>query len=740
MIGRAEQFGKYVLEERLAVGGMAEIFKARVKGLSGFERVVAIKRLHMHLSQDEGLVQMLIDEARLAVRLMHANIGQVFDLGCIGGQYFIVMEYISGSDLHRISRRLRDQNRRIPTPIVLYVVSEMLAGLDYAHNCTDDNGQSLQLVHRDISPQNIMFSASGDIKLVDFGIAKARMQAMQTQAGIIKGKFYYMSPEQAHGQTLDRRTDVFAAGMVLYELLAGRPAYDELGDVALIRSVRTCDFPPPSHFVRDMDPELERIIMKALHKNPRQRFQTARRLQAALVHYMRQRYRPVTKFEAAEFLQSALELSTPTVSPQDSLLRDDFGVDEDSIIFDASAFAMGEPSGFNPFPEAGFQGEEENPFANSSEATYVYTPGDNNPFAIPDHLDEETSPNLSWAQQAPFGSSPAGFDAEGFGHQSAFLDEAAPPSAMPELGPREVTMQTSLPASAHPTRASSPRQAFERLLEPEQRPKLLGIVGGLLCVIAGGLILFMVRKDTSHKPELEPEVASILPAKGASAIPARIFLTINSNPSEAELFVDDELVGETPYTLTMFNAGEKHVIRLEKVGYQPWEEGVTIPDKAQAMDLELEKAVARGVIRVVGVTEEITLELDGVVMASGLTELKDIDTTTPHVLVGTAPDGQRKTETIRWSPGSDNYKVVKLDFEELQRDDALPELPKEETRAKRKPPRRRPPRRKPPKTSPSKDEGCLSVWGNCDEKKPKKPAKKAPAQDEGELDVWGNKK
>ncbi|MEC9396688.1 MAG: serine/threonine-protein kinase, partial [Myxococcota bacterium] len=176
MIERPEQFGKYQLVERLAIGGMAEIFKATVGGLGGFERVVAIKRLHSHLSQDEELVQMLIDEARLAVRLMHANIGQVFDLGCINNQYFIVMEYITGADLHRISRRLREQNRKIPTPIVLYVMAEMLAGLDYAHNCCDDHGRPLDLVHRDISPQNIMFSTAGDVKLVDFGIAKARMQ------------------------------------------------------------------------------------------------------------------------------------------------------------------------------------------------------------------------------------------------------------------------------------------------------------------------------------------------------------------------------------------------------------------------------------------------------------------------------------------------------------------------------------------------------------------------------------
>ena len=462
MIAHAETFGKYALLERLAVGGMAEIFKAKTQGLSGFERVVAIKRLHRHMSEDEGIVQMLIDEARLAVRLIHPNIGQVFDLGCVNGQYFIVMEYIPGQDMHRILRRLREQNRTLPTPIALYVVTEMLAGLDHAHRQRGPDGQPLELVHRDISPQNIMFSTNGGIKLVDFGIAKARMQVMQTQAGIIKGKFYYMSPEQAHGSKLDRRTDVFAAGMVLYELFTGRPAYDELGDVELIKSVRACDFPPPSQHRPDLDPELERIIMRALRRDLRKRYQSARQLQQALIQYTQERYEQVTTFEAAEFLASVLDPSQqrPPVrdeSDREPMRRQDFDIGEDSVIFDASHLVVTEHSGLNPMAEAPLGRShdlpEDNPFADADEPTFVYDRGEDNPFAIPDEIEPEPDDDHRGRWGEMFRSSPllggdpgplAGPDEKTAAVDPSYSGPGArrvhePP---PGLEPHEATMQT----------------------------------------------------------------------------------------------------------------------------------------------------------------------------------------------------------------------------------------------------------------------------------------------------------
>ena len=412
MFEQVETFGKYKLIERLAVGGMAEIFRATIQGMGGVERTVAIKRLHRHLGQDDGLVQMLVDEARLAVQLQHPNIGQVFDLGCVEGQHFLVMEYIQGVDMHRLLRRLKEQRRVMPTAMAVYVMVEMLSGLHYAHDLEDRAGEPLHVVHRDISPQNVMFSTRGEVKLIDFGIAKARSQVMQTQAGIIKGKFYYMSPEQAHGQKLDRRCDVYSAGMVLYELLTGRPAYDEAGDVALLRKVRATDFEPPSHWRKDLDPNLEIIIMKALHKDLRQRFQSAQEFRAALQHYAQHHFPAITRQQAAAFLKQVLEPDSYKMASRGGELmrREDFSATDDSLIFDAShlaismegpaasrreAMARPAPSPAPPMAQhfASELAPGDNTFAGADEPTYVYgTEDDENPFAIPDDIPPARKP------------------------------------------------------------------------------------------------------------------------------------------------------------------------------------------------------------------------------------------------------------------------------------------------------------------------------------------------------------
>lgn len=388
-----ESFGKYNLHERVAIGGMAEIFRATIKGIGGFERTVAIKRMHRHLGEDEDLAKTLIDEARLAVQLNHANIGQVFDLGRIDQQYFMVMEFIEGSDFHGILRRIRDQNRLIPPAIACHAVAEMLKALDYAHNALGPDHHPLNIVHRDVSPQNLMLNTQGEIKLVDFGIAKARMRLLETQAGIIKGKFYYMSPEQAFGKPLDRRTDIFAAGMVLYELLAGRPAYDEVNDLALLKRVRSCDFPSPRSFRLDLDPELDKIVLKALTRELDQRYQTAREFQNVLQDYLQRTSGQVSSYQMAEFLKGLMSPELyQTQLPQGLTDRKEYQKSENSLIFDASHLALDasddgdffedyatDVSGPHPFQDVPLgedtEHEHYNPFA-ADEATYVFSRDD----------------------------------------------------------------------------------------------------------------------------------------------------------------------------------------------------------------------------------------------------------------------------------------------------------------------------------------------------------------------------
>ena len=221
------QFGPYRLVRQIAVGGMAEIHLAKTKGIAGFEKYVALKMIHPNFAEDEQFIQMLVDEAKIAVQLTHGNIAQTFDLGRVGETYYITMEYVDGADLYKILRRASEQDIEMPLDVCAFIAKEITSALDHAHRKRDHTGKPLGIVHRDVSPQNVLVSYAGEVKLVDFGIAKATMKARQTAVGVIKGKYYYMSPEQAWGDPIDFRSDIFSAGIVLYEMLTGQMLYLE---------------------------------------------------------------------------------------------------------------------------------------------------------------------------------------------------------------------------------------------------------------------------------------------------------------------------------------------------------------------------------------------------------------------------------------------------------------------------------------------------------------------------------
>jgi len=268
-------FGKYYLLERINVGGMAEVFKAKAFGVEGFERLVAVKRILPNIAEDEEFIAMFIDEAKIAVQLQHANIAQIFDLGKVDDSYFIALEYVLGRDLRAMFDRLRQRNEAMGFAQACYIVMQVCEGLDYAHNKRDAQGRELHLVHRDISPQNVLVGFEGEIKLIDFGIAKAAGKASKTQAGILKGKFGYMSPEQVRGLPIDRRSDIFAVGIVLYELLTGERLFMGESDFSTLEKVRNVEIVPPSNYNNAIPEELERIVLKVLAKDPEDRYQNA---------------------------------------------------------------------------------------------------------------------------------------------------------------------------------------------------------------------------------------------------------------------------------------------------------------------------------------------------------------------------------------------------------------------------------------------------------------------------------
>jgi serine/threonine protein kinase len=295
-------YGPYRLLERVAVGGMAEVFRAKRTGVEGFEKVVAVKRILSHLSDNKEFVDMFIDEAKMVAGLTHANIVQMLDLGKLEKSYYIAMEYVHGRDLRTILRRARERKLKIPLDISTYVVSKVCAALEYAHRKKDDKGQPMLIVHRDISPQNILISFEGDVKLTDFGIAKAATKASTTDKGALRGKLLYMSPEQAWGRPMDKRSDVFSLGIVFYETLTEQKPFLGTSEMSILETVRECRVPPPTT-INDRIPEkLERVVMKSLERDPEVRYQDAGEMLRDLERVLHE-WQPATASGLARFLE-----------------------------------------------------------------------------------------------------------------------------------------------------------------------------------------------------------------------------------------------------------------------------------------------------------------------------------------------------------------------------------------------------------------------------------------------------
>ena len=281
------QFGKYQLLKKIAAGGMAEIHLAKQRGMEGFEKIVVIKMILPNLANNEEFVQMFLDEARLAAKLTHPNIVQIFDLGRAAGTYFIAMEYIQGENLRAISKACRKRKQVVPLEHTVKIISQACEGLYHAHTKTDMMGNPLNVVHRDISPQNILVSFEGMTKIVDFGIAKATTQYQETRSGVLKGKYAYMSPEQCLGRHIDARSDLFSLGIVLWELATGVRLFKKKSELIILKEITEGEVTPPRQINQQVPAELEAIILKALEKNPDDRFQDALQMHLALEEFMK---------------------------------------------------------------------------------------------------------------------------------------------------------------------------------------------------------------------------------------------------------------------------------------------------------------------------------------------------------------------------------------------------------------------------------------------------------------------
>lgn len=298
------EYGNYILMDKIAMGGMAELFKARQNGVEGFKRIVAVKRILPHLAANEEFVTMFTDEAKLAAQLNHPNIGHIYELGKIEDSYFIAMEYVEGRDLRAILKEVGKEEKKVPFRVATYISQKICSALDYAHKAKDADGKSMDLVHRDVSPQNVIISTNGEVKLVDFGIAKAVSKASHTQSGALKGKLLYMSPEQAWGKDIDGRADIFALGVVFWELLTGRKLFYGDSEMSILEKVREAVVEPVSKYREDVPEELERIVLKSLEKDPSKRYRTCKAMLTDLERFSYKEWQTLpAPYDAVSFLQ-----------------------------------------------------------------------------------------------------------------------------------------------------------------------------------------------------------------------------------------------------------------------------------------------------------------------------------------------------------------------------------------------------------------------------------------------------
>jgi serine/threonine protein kinase len=320
------EYGPYRLLEKIAVGGMAEVFRAKRPGVEGFEKILAVKRILPHLSDNKEFVDMFINEAKMVAGLSHPNIVQIFDLGKIDKSYYIAMEYVPGKDLRSIQRRAQERSLKIPLDISAHMIGKVCLALEYAHRKKDEGGRPMKIVHRDVSPQNVLIAYEGEVKLTDFGIAKAATKAPTTDSGALRGKLLYMSPEQAWGRPIDRRSDLFSLGIILYELVSEQKPFLSNSEVSILELVRECKIAPPRSLNPKIPERLEAVVMKALAREPDDRYQDAGEMYRDLERAVPERKAP-TGNELARFMEILFETDEPKREAFEEPLPDEGGIE-----------------------------------------------------------------------------------------------------------------------------------------------------------------------------------------------------------------------------------------------------------------------------------------------------------------------------------------------------------------------------------------------------------------------------
>ena len=517
-------FGPYHIVGRLALGGMAEILLAREESEGAGSRYLVVKRILPEYEKDQAFVEMFLDEARVMMRLRHPNVTHVYKFGKEDGNHFIAMEWVNGASLGKLIRRAR-KTGGVPVPVACKIVGNVAEALDHAHAALGEDDRPLGLVHRDVTPDNIMISYDGAVKLLDFGIAKAEARAHKTQAGVVKGKFAYMAPEQCRAKDLDHRVDIFALGVCLYESLTGRPLYRRETEFETMEAIVRGPVPKLADRLENPPPELEAIIAKCLAKKREDRFQSAGELQEELSRFVAKKAEVVTARRIKELMQK--------------LFREEQrrGPMVDTTPF-GSSFHFG-----------------------SDVAAMSFSTGDGD--ALPDMpvpdmpgLEATATPAYEGAQlDAAHPGRPLG---HGPGAGLVIPDPVSPAGAHP-------LQRDQRPAPTAPPNQGRPYSAVGTHSHPPQKKSastLVSVAIGLGVLAAAGVGLYFAL------PHLLPPEETTVEAGPAAELTGT--LIVNSEPEGAEVFVDGESRGPTPATVVDLPTGS-HVVRLELEGYQPSE-------------------------------------------------------------------------------------------------------------------------------------------------------------------------
>ncbi len=522
-----QEFGQYTLHELIGRGGMAEIYRATMPGIGGFEKTVAIKKILPHLAEDDEFTSMLIDEARIIESLDHSNIAQVFDLGKREGTYYIAMEYIHGVDLAEMIDELKDRGEVMPIPHVIHITSSVCAGLDFAHSKTDEEGNPLNVIHRDISPHNIRLSFAGEVKIIDFGVAKAADREAHTKMGVIKGKLLYMAPEQAKAEDLDGRADLFAAGLCAYKMLTGELPFEGENEFQVYNNILQKEIVPPKKLRPEVPDKLDRIVMKLLERDRDERYQegyAAKQDLDQLLHevapgytvnrlsrFVEENFSHLVQEEAepqAQTVTSNPSDIAPSTPPPDSQQTDQRGTDQ--------LRASGPETDSVEQPVPAGDGDP--------AATVTATPGE---------LDEQTPP-------------PSANDGGGAQRTRTSADETTGQFATGEPDDEETREAGGLPGAVYVILVL-----------------LIAIVGML------GYAFTVETSGGGGEGGAAPPGDGEPPSAGSEGPTGMISIEIDSKPEEARLLRKGRAVGRTPVSFSLPAGDDPIELTVAKDGYEP---------------------------------------------------------------------------------------------------------------------------------------------------------------------------